>query len=384
MPLDLSKDIAVRSDEADATDLARFKEAGIIPSSESEIQALRPPDHGGGLWPGIVRPPSVAGRGDETASASREPWVDANGYKVAWLRALYPDRPAVLHYKPDNLGDRVVPFDSLELALIEAWTAGGNFILALESRYRDGLRRNDPKAMAAWHQLGRTAAWLRKHMALFRQPTVPIVTALVDADKASAEIANLLYRRNVSPAVSAVTSVPAPDPARRLVVVAANLKPPSLEVMNRVLAHATNGATVVSTTTVPGLSQVRSDQDRVFYSAGKGQVVVYKRMIADPSEFALDIIDILTHKKRAVRLWNAPSVIALATASPRAGERLMHLINYGSPIDTEVQARVQGNYAHATLLRPEAPPVKLPVARRGTTTEVQVPELKRLGVVIFG
>ena len=35
-----------------------------------------------------------------------------------------------------------------------------------------------------------------------------------------------------------------------------------------------------------------------------------KRPIADPSEFALDVIDIITHKRRAVRTWNAPAVIA--------------------------------------------------------------------------
>ena len=64
--------------------------------------------------------------------------MDANGYKVGYLRALYPDRPPILAYLPD-LGDRVVPFDSLELALIEAWTAGGNYILAIEPTYREAL-----------------------------------------------------------------------------------------------------------------------------------------------------------------------------------------------------------------------------------------------------
>jgi hypothetical protein len=384
MPVDLSKDIVVRSESADASDHARFKDAGLIPISETDVQALQLPEHGGGLWPGITRPPAVDGRGDETASASREPWVDANGYKVGYLRALHPDRPAVLHYKPDKLGDRAVPFDSLELALIEAWAAGGNYILAIEPRYREALRGKDGMAIEPWQQLGRTVAWLQKNIELFRKPTTPAVTAIVDSAAASAEIANLLYRRNVSPALAAVTAIPEPDPMTRLVVVAANLKEPSPGVMKRILAHADDGATVISTLTPSGLKQIRADQERVFYALGKGQVVAYRRMIADPSEFALDVIDILTHKKRAVRLWNAPSVIALSTAAPRAGERLMHLVNYGSPIDTEVQARIQGHYTRAILLRPDGDPVTLSASRRGSMTEVQVPALKRLGVVIFG
>jgi hypothetical protein len=288
-----------------------------------------------------------------------------------------------LHYKPD-LGDRNVPFDTLELALIEAWVAGGNYILAMPPDHREALRRNDPKAVAAWQQLGRTGAWLRKNVGMFRQPTVPIVTAVVDKGEASAEIANLLYRRNVSPALRAVTAIPAPDPATTLALVAVNLESPSPEVLRRIYTHAEYGATVISTNVPAGRKPVRAEQDRIYYSAGKGQVVAYKTEIADPSEFALDVIDILAHKNRAVRIWNAPAVIALATASPRRGERLMHLVNYGSPINMEVQARIQGNFSQATLLRPDADPVKLPAAKRGTTTEVQVPELKRLGVIVFG
>lgn len=344
-----------------------------------------------GLWPGIRRPPTVKGRGDETASASREPWVDSNGYLAGYLRALYPKRAPVLGYLPEGLDGRVVPFDSLELALVESWTAGGNYLLAVEPNYRQALLSGDPKAASAWENLGRSAHWLREHIGLFRQPAIPIVTALVEPGAATAEIANLLYRRNVSPFLAPASDPPAPDARATLAVVAANLRPPSPEITGRILAHAEAGSTVVTAGLPsrawwqrPELKPVRSEPDREFYSFGKGQVVAYKRPIVDPSEFALDVIDIITHKQRAVRLWNAPSVIALATVSPRKGERLLPLINYGAPIDTELQARVQGHFSKAQLLRPDAPPLTLPVAKRGSTTEVFVPELKRAGVVVFG
>ena len=47
-------------------------------------------------------------------------------------------------------------------------------------------------------------------------------------------------------------------------------------------------------------------------------------------------------------------MIALAT-----GGTVLHLINYGSPIDMEVQARVQGHFTKATLMRPDADPMSL-------------------------
>jgi hypothetical protein len=49
----------------------------------------------------------------------------------------------------------------------------------------------------------------------------------------------------------------------------------------------------------------------------------------------------------------------------------------------EVQARVQGHYTKATLLRPDGASIPLAPAKRGSMTEVQVPELRRLGVVVF-
>src|SRR5689334_785616 len=52
-----------------------------------------------GSWPGVARDPAVAGRGDETASASREPWIEINSFWIPYLRALFPGRPAVLGYK---------------------------------------------------------------------------------------------------------------------------------------------------------------------------------------------------------------------------------------------------------------------------------------------
>jgi hypothetical protein len=210
MPIDLSKDVIVRWNDPDPAHVPLLKQAGIaavllakpvagfseacsaagiatIPVSEFQfvdVHAL-PAAKGAnivltsGLWPGVTRPPEVAGRGDETASASRDPWLDANSFWVEYLRAMYPSRPAVLGYLPE-LGDRGVPFDTLELALIDSWIAGGNYILAVEPSYRAALLRNDPKALAAWKQLGRTAGWLQANRPLFRQNIPETITTLVD------------------------------------------------------------------------------------------------------------------------------------------------------------------------------------------------------------
>jgi hypothetical protein len=216
------------------------------------------------------------------------------------------------------------------------------------------------------------------------------VTLLVEDGHETPEIANLMYRRNVSPALARADNPPPPDPSRRLAIVAVNLKTPPAAVQRRILTHAEAGASVVIDAKWEDsrLKLLRKEHDRDFYSLGKGQVVAYRETVTDPSEFALDVIDIVTHKRRPVRIWNAPAAIAIAAAcpenSPVPGKVLATVVNYGEPLDSDFPVRVQGHYSRATLLRPDGSPTPLKPARRGTTTEVFISELRRLGVVVFG
>jgi len=428
MPLDLSTEIAVRWSECDPELVSLLKEGGItavlLPNRNeafetacrkagfkveglADIQFLALDSMGGaaanatvaltkGIWPGVSRGPRID-EDEFTAGASAVPWVDANGYLYGILRALYPDRPALVGYLPDeNAGvkpETILPYDSLELALVEAWVNGGNYLLSLEPRYQARLLRGEAEALTAWRRLGRTARWLVENRRLFGQPTFPAITVLVEANDGLAEITNLLYRQNTSPALSPAANPPAPDPSRVLALVAVGIQAPQAEIRRRILSHAEAGASLIVDATGdnawwrdPQLKLDRRQEDREFYSLGRGQVVAYREAISDPYNFAFDVIDIVTQKRRAARLWNAPTAIVLATSSPpgaNRGQAMLHLINYGSRLEGEVLVAVQGWYSRATLLRPEAPARSLPTAKRGTTTEFTLPELERLGIVVL-
>lgn len=343
-----------------------------------------------GLWPG------VQGRDPDVASATRTLWMDTNGFRVGCLRALYPAIPPLLAYQPDaDAGvkpERVVPFESLELALVEAWVAGGNYVLALEPRYQEALLRGDAKAMEAWRSLGRTARWLREHAEVFRQPPLPTVTMLVDHGDFSHEIAKLMYRQSVSPSLHPLSDPPPPDPARR-VVIAAGVDAPPAPIADRLLAHASAGAILVVDGAADdawwrrgGQQRARSQEDRDFYTFGRGEVVAYRELV-DPGEFALDVVDLVTQARRPARLWNCQAGVPLATAGPRSGpvrgQAALHVLNYSRSLDLPVLARIEGVYDAATVLRPDHAPLDVKVARRGSASEVAIPEIARIAVVVF-
>ena len=118
-------------------------------------------------------------------------------------------------------------------------------------------------------------------------------------------------------------------------------------------------------------------------------MVAYHDPISDPSEFAFDVIEIVTQKRRATRLWKAYEVIARAASCPRGengGRASLLLVNYGSRLNSDalVLAGIQGIYTHASLLRPEAETLSLRPATRGTHTEIMIPEIGRVGVLVVG
>jgi hypothetical protein len=422
MALDLTNEVVVRWNDPDPKYAPLLSSGGItvawgatanafrdacsalgirtVPAGDIQTLELEDVDHATpgvpvavstGMWPG------VHGGDPNVASATRTLWVDANSFRIACLRALYPGASPILAYLPNTTAgvspDRVVPFETLELALAEAWAAGGNYILALEPRYGEALLRGEEKAMTAWRSLGQTARWLREHAGLFRQRALPIVTVLVDHEFASAEVANLMFRQSLSPALEPASHPPPPDPLRRTVLVAAGIAPPKPEIAARVLAHAQAGSIVVVDGTAASawwrggaLELVKSQEDRDFYTLGKGQVVAYHE-VGDPGELALDVVDLVTQARRPTRLWNCRGGIALATSAPSSGpvsgRALLHVVNYSSPVDQPVLARIHGTFTGATVLRPEHPPVDVRVAKRGTNSEVAIPELARVAVVVF-
>ena len=345
-----------------------------------------------GVWPGAKASARDAD-GSFSGGASQRAWIDANGYLVAWTKALFPGRAPLLAYLPDSdagiAEGQVITYDSLELALIDAWAAGRNYLLAPDAAYRDALLRGDPAATAAWSQLGRTARWLKENEGLLRQPPLSTITVLIERATPPPRSPRRCSAESGSPELVSTERVPLPDASRRPIMVAAGIHPPSPDLAKLLLAHANAGASLVvdsgdasSWWKGPGLKAARQFQDRAFYTLGAGRILVYKEAIIDPGDFALDILD-LAAARRPVRLWDASAVIAMASRAGARGNLILRLVNYGSPTRGDIMAQVRGTYNSATLLRPGQPSVTLRTSRRGENTDVLVPGFRRLALVVF-
>ncbi len=346
-----------------------------------------------GLWPGVRAPPNVPGRGIEVATASREPWLDTNPYLIGYLRGMFPARAAVLGYRPDAAagitGGRAVPHESVEVALVEAFMAGGNFVISLPGDYRETLLGKDKEALSAWKSLGSTARFLQANRGKIHRPNRSRIAAAAGSLAESGEILNLMYRRNMFPVVHPASDIPVIDPSRFRTFVYANLAEPGPAPLRRLFGYVQAGGLLVvaprNRETRPwwvreGAEKVRSDTDRDHYTLGNGRVVAYHDAVLDPSEFALDVIDLVGVQTRDVRLWNAPTVVGSAVEADRTGAQI-HLVNYDTPIERGFPARVDGVFRSATVLEPDGQTRSLKAVKRGDATEVWVDRIGRLALI---
>ena len=346
-----------------------------------------------GLWPGVRSPPNVEGRGIEVATASREPWVDSNAYLLGYLRGMFPDRPAALSYRADaaaGISDgRAVPYESLEVALVEAKLAGGNVVLSVEDDYRRALLSGDAEAGAAWESLGKTARFLRQNRDALERPNRSRIAVSAGTPAESGEILNLLYRRNLFPLVYPIGALPVLDSSRVRALVAANIPAPGRGELRRIEGYVRAGGLLVAAPSdratpawwlFEGVEKTSADRDRDQYSFGSGRIVAYHDPILDPSEFALDVIDLVGVRVRDLRLWNAPAVVGLAAQHTRSSAQV-HLINYDTPLEQGFPARVDGIFRTATLRDATGETRPLKAVKRGEMTEVWIDRLGRLAII---
>ncbi len=346
-----------------------------------------------GLWPGVRAPPNVPGRGIEVATASREPWLDTNPYLVGYLRGMFPDRPAVLGYRPDGAagitGGRAVPHESVEVALVEAYLAGGNYVMSLPDDFRNALLSGDADAIAAWQSLGDTADYLRKNAEQIRRPNRSRIVAAAGSLAESGEILNLMYRRNLFPVVHPASDLPVLDSSHTRGLVYANLDAPSAAGLRRIMGYVRAGGLLIAAPAnretpkwwlADGVEKTRSDKDRDHFSLGNGRIVAYHDPALDPSEFALDVIDLVGVQTRDIRMWDAPTIVGSAVEAGR-GAAQVHLVNYDEPRDQGFPTRVDGVFRRATVREIDGEVRTLKAVKRGEMTEIWVDRIGRFALI---
>lgn len=347
----------------------------------------------GGVWPGIApRDPNAAG-------ATEGVWLDANASLVAYLRAMYPNRPAVLGYRPDKEAGvpetRSLPPRAMEVVLADAYAAGGYVVLSFPETFRKGLLAGETRMTSGWKQLTELAAFHATHRDVVQKPGHARMLVIAGNLEQSEEVLNLAYRRNLCPQVVAAAQVPALSTAQLDVVVAANI-PLAAPLVANLKRFVTAGGTVMAAPAEGDKTRwwtagrkVESEEERDKYALGRGLVYGYHDQVLDPGTFALDLKDAYAEKSVPtdgpknldVRLWAAETIqVVMHRTGPK--QLAAVLTCYGNPPNHDFLIGFRGKYRSASITdpaRPEKQPLTL-MPRTGRT-EINLKQAGRSAII---
>jgi hypothetical protein len=296
-----------------------------------------------GSWPRL-NPMVQMGRGGDkvTSGASGEPWIEANGWLILYHRARAA-QPVLLAYDPPKEG-RLRP-GSLELAVAEAASFGGQFALKLDERLRRGLVEAQPRVVAEWK---RVAEQLRfAESGVFRGAPAANIAVVADALEPVAEVLNLLARRNHPFLVLPRGGDLQAALAKKYALVIAIAQPP--------LPRPAKSA-----------------------SAPRAPIIVQRKEVLDPEAFVAEMRKRMTGR-RLYALSNAETIISYPWRL-EDGRLAVHLVNYAIDPLLEVRLRPAVKFSRALLFTPEEAAPRPLAVRAG---EVVIPEMNISAVVVL-
>jgi len=299
-----------------------------------------------GSWPRLNPMVQTSPGGDKvTAGASGEPWIEANGWLILYHRTRAA-QPVLLAYDAPKEG-RLRP-GSLELAVAEAASFGGQFALKLDERLRRGLVEAQPRVVAEWKRVAEQLKFAEG--VVFRGVPAANIAVVADALEPVAEVLNLLARRNHPFLVLPRGGDLQAAMAKKYVLVIAIAQPP-----------------------LPPAKAAPAKP-----ASARAPIIVQRKEVLDPEAFVAEMRKRMTGR-RLYALSNAETIISYPWRL-EDGRLALHLVNYAIDPLLEVRLRPAVKFSRALLFTPEDAAPRPLAARAG---EVVIPEMNVSAVVVL-
>ena len=301
-----------------------------------------------GEWPGVR---AAAGSGGEGAGPTGVPWVDSNGWAVRLAAALHPESSVWVDGPPK--GDPRYTSGSYLIAVADAASRGGRWVITLDDSLAAGILKQDSAALTTWKTITGAAGFFAQHNDWSRYAPRAVVAVVSDFTGSneffSHEFLNLLDRAGEQYLIVPKSRLSAADLAGLRAVIYTDGEPPSGAVRRQVNAFVQAGGMLI---TVPGWGapagrQSPGDEYPHFdiRRLGKGRVATAaEEEAADPYEMANDSVVLVSHRYDLVRFWNGGATGSFYTVSPDRGHAIVHLLFYANRGPDEASVRVVGRY----------------------------------------
>jgi hypothetical protein len=283
------------------------------------------------VWPGVA----AMRRDTASAGPTGVPWLDSNGWYIELARARTQAQVWVV-FDPPGKG-AVVPARSYPVAVCDAETAGGRWVISLDDGLRAGLAQKNGEASAAWTSITNAISFFEKHREWKTYRSMGMVGVMSDFTgdhyDFSGELLNLMARRELLFRVLWHPAKSAPSFAGLKALVWADKAQLDAQLRRSVLSFVEQGGLLMTGPKWGSEGKPLGDVHPRFdvRTLGKGRIAVSKEEPADPYEFVADTEILLSHANDIAKLFNSTSSGGLHyTASPDGKRALLQVLTYAS------------------------------------------------------
>jgi hypothetical protein len=294
----------------------------------------------------------------QESSPTAQPWVDSNLALVRLAQESHLDQRPLYSFAWDDsdplqkqLGPSTADY---ELAVAEAGAFHGDLILDLSENLQKLLANDGPEAWTIWNQVRRFVDFYERGN---RDVPESLASVAVWTDNASGsyEPVNLMARHNIPFRVLSREGLS--KSSLKGIDVLVYFSTPTKEHGGVISDFATAGGTAVLVNAHGAFpwqltAPARHSEQANVYAVGKGRVIEFSGLIADPETFAQDIRRLMSKERTPVNLWNSLTTLVVPYRDPRTDEIVLEMINY-EQAPLQVQVQVKGTFASIRYESPE-------------------------------
>jgi hypothetical protein len=319
-----------------------------------------------GIWPGV----EVQKDGQAKSAPSGAPWIDTNTGFLRFVQALTSSTIWIANLPPPNT---VIPANRYLQTIGDAAMSGARWVVALDDDLNRRLLARDPKALAAWAQIGQCLQFYEDHPAWRTyQPRseLGIVEGVSSGALLSGGILDMIAVKH-TPVRPLPASRVSPDSMNGLTM-AADVDPASLTPQQRAALEAftRSGGTLLNAP--PGWK---------FVLPKNGGIVLDASSLQQLDEIWKELNSLTGRQNLGARLFNVSTMISNLVQAPSGSPVVLHLVNYSDfPVES-ITVHLLGTFHHARLLMPGQKPIDLQTYPVDEGTGVDIDKMDSVAAV---
>jgi hypothetical protein len=275
------------------------------------------------------------------------------------------------------------------LALADAASHGGRWIIALDDSMAAGIAAKQPDALASWKRITEGAAFFGADPGSFTDEAVIGVLSSFGGPKVAFtdEVLNNLARTKQQYRAVASNRITPVSLAGLRAVVYTDADEPPTNVRSLVLDFVNAGGMLITGPAWGSLPKASAEAQQshprfTVHKIGKGSIAAATTTFSDPYRVPNDAVVLVSHRHDLVRFFNSGAITPCLATSTDKRRSTLHTVFYSLRPVEDTSVWVKGSYRAARLRTwTEREPQNMKLEARDAGVEIHLPAVAQYAMI---